>query len=208
MTSLEKLVSIASSPISQSPAVVDLDVSGRLGGQIRSLLRLRNGFYAFESALHVFPACRSGRHMTVRQWNSPDLWLAEYADLAEGAFFFAEDAFGNQFCIHDGRVCSFDAETGELSELADDVELWAGRVLEERNILTGYPLLHEWQKRNGAMPVGRRLMPKIPFVLGGDYSLTNLYSLGAISAMKSRGNLARQLKDFPDGTRVEFRVID
>jgi len=78
----------------------------------------------------------------------------------------------------------------------------------EYRALTGYPLLHEWQEKNGALPVGRRLMPKVPFVLGGDYSLAYLYSPAAVSAMKSRGNLARQLKGVPDGSQVEFRVIE
>jgi hypothetical protein len=211
MTSLEKLASIASATISRSAAVVDfveVDALGPLGGQIRSLLRRRNGFYAFESALHVFPATSSGREITLRQWNSSTLWRSEYGELAEGALFFAEDAFGNQFCVHEGRVCAFDAETGELSVLADDLEKWASRLLVEYRVLTGYPLLHEWQEKNGALPVGRRLMPKVPFVLGGDYSLANLYSLAAVSAMKSRGNLARQLKGVPDGAQVEFRVIE
>jgi hypothetical protein len=211
MTSLEKLASIASATISRSAAVVDfveVDALGPLGGQIRSLLRRRNGFYAFESALHVFPATSSGKEITLRQWNSSTLWRSEYGELAEGALFFAEDAFGNQYCVHEGHVCAFDAETGELSVLADDLEKWASRLLVEYRVLTGYPLLHEWQERNGALPVGRRLMPKVPFVLGGDYSLANLYSLTAVSAMRSRGNLARQLKGVPDGAQVEFRVID
>lgn len=211
MTSLEKLASIASATISRSAAVVDfvdVDALGPLGEQIRSLLRRRNGFYAFESALHVFPATSSGKEITLRQWNSSALWRSEYGELAEGALFFAEDAFGNQFCVHEGRVCAFDAETGELSVLADDLEKWASRLLVEYKVLTGYPLLHEWQEKNGALPAGRRLMPKVPFVLGGDYSLANLYSLAAVSAMKSRGNLARQIKGVPDGSQVEFRVIE
>jgi len=58
-----------------------------------------------------------------------------------------------------------------------------------------------------ALAMGSRLMPKIPFVLGGRYRVENLYSLGSASAMKSRGNLARQFKDLPDGAQVRFEVI-
>lgn len=212
MTSLEKLASIGSAQLSRSQAVVDFigeDALGLLGRQIKSLLRTRNGFYAFESALHVFPAGpASGRELTLRQWNAPDLWRFEYEELTQGAFFFAEDAFGNQFCAREGRVYSFDAETGELSAIADDLEGWARRLLEDYLELTGYPLLHQWQEKNGSLPVGTRLVPKRPFVLGGEYSLANLCSMGAVSAMKSRGNLARQIKDLPDGAGVEFRIIE
>jgi hypothetical protein len=69
-------------------------------------------------------------------------------------------------------------------------------------------LLHLWQEKNGALPIGARFMPKLPFVLGGKYSLDNLYALSAVSGMRSRGNLARQLKEVPDGARVEFRVVE
>ncbi len=75
------------------------------------------------------------------------------------------------------------------------------RILREYTVITGYPLLHEWQQKNGAIAVGWRLMPKIRFVLGGSYRLENLYALSTVSAMKTRGNLARQLKDLPDGAQ-------
>lgn len=213
MTSIEKLLSIGGAAISHQPAVVDFDELGDyapLGQQLDALLRQRNGFYAFESALHVFPAAthQEEKETNLSQWNSFKLWRFEYADLADRALFFAEDALGNQFCLHDARVRSFDAETGEMSDLADDLERWASQILKDYAVLTAYPLMHQWQTKNGALPVRKRLMPKTPFVLGGNYSLDNLYALDSVTAMRTRGNLARQLKDLPDGARVEFRVIE
>jgi hypothetical protein len=35
-------------------------------------------------------------------WNAPDAWVDSYEDLAKGSFF-AEDIFGNQFCIKRSR---------------------------------------------------------------------------------------------------------
>jgi hypothetical protein len=212
MTSIEKLLSISSAPLSDSPATIDfgeLGDYGVLGHDLLTMLKRRNGFVAFESALHVFPAAlEHGSGMTLREWNSFTLWRFEYGELADRTLFFAEDAFGNQFCLHNGHVCSFDAETGEMGPLANDLEGWAKRLLEKYNLLTGYPLLHKWQEKNGPLQTGCRLMPKIPFVLGGEYALANLYPLKAVSAMKSRGNLARQLKDLPDGSKVDFRLVE
>src|SRR5215467_2735322 len=160
MTSIEKLFSISSAPLSQRHEAIDFDELGDYGPpgqQLDGLLRQRNGFYAFESALHLFPAAphlEDGKEVALSHWNSFKLWRFEYGDLADRMLFFAEDAFGNQFCLHDGRVRSFDAETGELSHVADDLEGWARRVLAEYHVLTGYPLLHQWQQKNGALPVG------------------------------------------------------
>ncbi len=210
MKSLGKLLSISSAPISHHADVklgTEADF-GAIGEQLEDLLHTRNGFYAFESALHVFPGAVHENEITLSRWNSFELWRFEYGDLAEGALFFAEDAFGDQFCIYGENVCSFAAETGELKPFAESLESWAEHILKDYQVLTGYPLLHLWQEKNGSLPIGSRLMPKLPFVLGGEYSLDNLYALSAVSGMRSRGNLARQIKDVPDGSRVQFRLVE
>jgi len=211
MKSLDKLLSISSGPFGSETALVNLpalDAFRELGGQLKALLRCRNGFYAFESALHIFSAMSPGNEIDLNSWNSDGLWRFEYDDLAEGALFFAEDAFGNQFALQHSQICFFDAETGAFTKFSHDLEAWANRILEEYKVSTGYPLLHAWQQKNGGPAVGSRLMPKIPFVLGGSYTLENVYALTSVSAMKTRGNLARQLKGLPDGARVQFQVID
>lgn len=122
--------------------------------------------------------------------------------------FFAEDAFGNQFCIQNDAIATFDAETGAAEPLCRTIEEWAERVLSDFAYLTGYPLLHEWQATNGALENDTSLVPRIPFVLGGEYDLSNLVQMDAASGMRSRGNLARQIEDLPEGARIEFRIVN
>ena len=172
------------------------------------MLRLRNGFYAFEGALHVLPAGRQAMMMSLEEWNSADLWRYEYGYLAEGLTFFAEDALGNQFCLHEDEVLSFDAETGQTDLIGSSIEDWSSRMLFDYEFLTGFPLLHEWQVTHGRVPAGSRLLPVVPFVLGGEYSVSNLQVVDAVSGMRSRGDLARQLRDLPDGAQIEFKIID
>lgn len=185
-----------------------LERNGTLGRELHEMLKLKNGFYAFESTLHVFPIHGAQGAMTLDEWNEPNLWRHEYKTLADGMCFFSEDAFGNQFCIYDGRICSFDAETGDSKVIGKTFEDWAKRILADFEFLTGYPLAHEWQAQEGSLPIGMRLMPKIPFVLGGEYKVSNLYALRAVSVMRTCGNLARQIKDLPDGAQIEVRVIE
>ena len=211
MTSLEKLVSIGSPATGSKEVVINLeDFSsyGRLGDELLAMLNLKNGFYAFESALQIFPAAHFVQEMTLSRWNSHGLWKFEYRGLAEGKLFFAQEAFGNQFCIFQDQVWFFDAETGDMEFSADSINGWVDKILADYGMQTGYPLMRDWQKINGKIQASHRLMPKTPFVLGGEYALSNLYSLNAVSAMKSRGNLAKQIKDLPDGAQVEFKIID
>ncbi len=55
--------------------------------------------------------------------------------------------------------------------------------------------------------VGKRLLPKVPFILGGKFTVDNLYLLDSITGMKLRGDLARQIKNSPDGTKVTFKIV-
>jgi len=209
MKPLEKLLSISSAPISNHVDVKLAEGSfGEHGEQLEDLLHTRNGFYAFESALHVFPGAVAENEITLSRWNSFELWRYEYGDLAERALFFAEDAFGDQFCIYDRQVCSFSAETGDIKPLAQSFEGWAERILKDYSLLTGYPTLHLWQKQNGPLPAGSRLMTKLPFVLGGKCDLDNLYAISAVSGMRSRGNIARQIKDVPEGAQIRLRPVE
>jgi len=90
--------------------------------------------------------------------------------------------------------------------LAADIESWAQMVLNDYEVLTGYPLAHQWQKRNGPIAAGMRLLPKIPFVMGGEFSLDNLYVVNAIEGMRLRADIADKIKSLPNGTQVKYSL--
>lgn len=146
--------------------------------------------------------------MGLRRWNDDHLWRSGYGDLAEGHLFFAEDIFGCQFAIKNETVFSFDPETGESVALAETLEGWAAALLEDYEVNTGYPLAHDWQLHNGPLSDGTRLVPKRPFVLGGEFSVENLYALDSVKGMRLRAELAVQLRDLPEGATVNFTVVE
>lgn len=184
------------------------DIHG-LGSELCRILNQKNGFFAFESALRLFGTRTCEFSYGSYEWNSVGLWRFEYGGLiSEDVFFFAEDVFGGQFAIADGGVWCFDPETAEMSFLADSLESWAARILEETNLLTGFPVAHAWQVRNGALRPRNRLIPKLPFVVGGAFTIDNLYELDGAKAMRVRGNLARQIHSLPDGAKVDLRAVD
>ena len=210
MAFLEKLLAKSSAPIGEICEFTDpsfLLKQGKLGQSLLNLLTLRNGFCAFESALYVFPHS-SNRHISLYEWNQSNLWRNEYGQLGRDFLFFAQDAFANQYCLRDKQIWLFEVETGESNTITDSLEGWAKHILDNYKVLTGYPLLHEWQLLNGAINVGKRLLPKIPFVLGGKYTVDNLVDCNSVSVMKTMGNLAIQINDLPDGSKIEFKIID
>ncbi|WDU62104.1 DUF2625 family protein [Pseudomonas poae] len=209
MASLDKLLSNASSSLSEhEPEMLGQSrrLAGTLADQLLGMLCQRNGFYALESALHVFPTHSSQNEIGIGDWNESALWRSGYKGLADGCLFFAEDVFGGQFCIKDSKVYTFDPETGSLEYLADDIESWAQILLSDYEVLTGYPLAHQWQKQNGQLAAGKRLLPKVPFVLGGEFVLDNLYLADAVEGMRFRADIASQIKELPDGAQIRLNI--
>lgn len=210
--SLRKLIKVAGPPngpeVSATRLLADgLAVWGDCGAELARLLSSRNGFYAYESALLVRGSGNVPPPRDIAAWNARDAWLVQYDDFnLDPMFFFAEDSFGNQFAIASGQVVLFDPETGTSVEVAPTLEDWARIVLDDYAYYTGYPVAHDWQMQNGPLRPGTRLMPKIPFVCGGEFAASNLAPIEEREGMALRANLARQIRDLPDGATINFKI--
>jgi hypothetical protein len=208
-TSIAKLLSISSEPISGNAPELDNKIEILLDNLVKEfheILSVKNGFYAFESALHVFPSDNTHQFMDIARWNESSLWRSEYGEIIGEYLFFAEDIFGHQFLVFENKIHAFEPETGEIEEIANDFDTWAKLMLDEYNFRTGFSLAHEWQIKYGAIPQGERLLPKIPFVLGGEYSLDNLYLLDSVKGMRLRATLAHQINNLEDGAKIKWSI--
>ena len=97
---LNKLVSNASAALDTRPPSLGSglrDLAGAMADPLLDMLGLKNGFYAFESALHVLPSHSNEYEFGLDEWNSGALWRHEYGKMVDGCLFFAEDVFGGQF---------------------------------------------------------------------------------------------------------------
>lgn len=207
--SLDKLIEVASSPL--APSLQEAAQSCQFldsRSELRELLLVRNGFYAFESSLYVRPAFATDLHLGIVEWNSPTLWRCRYPDIPSEACFFAEDVFGGQFCDISSKIYRFDPETGEFEEHSPDLLEWASIILSDYDSEVGYPLAHEWQTTHGTLPPEHRLIPRVPFVLGGDYAAGNLLCLSTTRGMLRRSELAALIQDLPDGSTIQFSITD
>src|SRR5207247_2382604 len=130
---LEKLAGLGSAPLAPKSDLSDgqqwLPLSARHKDPLLYLLSLRNGFYAIESALHVFPFSMLDccNRQDLLRWNAPDLWKYAYSLDDDGLFCFAEDVFGYQCCVHEDRIGHFDPETGAVSDRCGSLDDWAAR---------------------------------------------------------------------------------
>jgi len=210
MTAIEELISMSGDALAPRPDTIPEFLDAYvLGASLFRMLQLKNGFYAFESALHVFPVT-SDPETGLQAWNDGSLWRGAYRDFAEGLLFFAEDIFQDQFCLSrkQDHLLRFHAETGRATFVADSLEAWARVILSNHKVETGWPLAHEWQAKNGPLPPGKRLMPKIPFFLGGEYKVENLWAGSPLEGMRFKADLVMQTRDLPEGAKVKFGLSE
>ena len=101
-------------------------------------------------------------------------------------------------------VLRFHGETGRTTLVADSLDAWAGVILSNHEVETGWPLAHGWLAKNGPLTPGKRLMPKTPFFLGGEYKVDNLWAGDPLEGMRFKANLAIQTRDLPEGAKVKL----
>ena len=203
MSALQNLLALSGPALAEGVSSVVLPTTP-LDAELRGLLAQRNGFYALDRALHVLPSVVDTSSLA--PWNDPASWRSDYSKLAEPFRFFAHDLFGNPFAFLGSEVVMFNAETGDHETVAKTLKGWAEALLSD-DYWSGSALATDWQVRYGELKEGQRLVPKIPFVMGGSYDLTNLYAGDAVESLRFRGSLAQQLRNIPDGTTVELSVI-
>ena len=177
---------------------------------LASLLEARNGLYAFHRALHVFPLHSNGQEQGLIEWNVPTVWRVGYPYPPASGVFFAENIFGSPFWTEGRHVCLMEDETGELNVYADSLEEWLYRVLNEDDAEIGTNLARNWSAAHAELLCGQRLAPKTPFLLqeqGSELALSSFYAANTLQLMRFRGDLATRLKDIPDGTKIQVKVI-
>jgi hypothetical protein len=170
------------------------------------LLRIKNGWFAFDRALHLFPLGKMVSGYALLPWNEPALWKHAYSGQVQSCLFFAEDIFGVQFGFHQKEIVRFDPESGTLERFAATLDEWAQRILEDSAVETGEPLAREWQAVHRSLQPTERLLPKQLFSFGGEYATSNLYAMDAARGMQLRGDIYQQIKDLPNGTHIKLVV--
>jgi len=210
---LSTLLGIASEPIVASKPSAEvmasfLKVWGEAGVHLGQVLCVKNGFWAYESSLLVRPLQNGSLPLGIVEWNRPELWKHVYGFEMDQILFFAEDAFGCQYCVINGEVGHFDPETGKIEILGKSLGLWAKIVTKDYEYRTGYPLAHAWQVRHQSLQPGCRLIPNIPFVLGGKYELENLHVGDDVEGMVFRASIAAQIRDVPDDSQVVINLVN
>ncbi len=206
MGALETLLGRARGPMGP-PVEVDFGRPEPAWTELAAALTASNGFFACNAGVQVFRVGDDGWGPDLSAWNVKETWKDAYQGLADDVFCFGQDLFGTQFAI-DGtqQIVTVDAETGDRAVLGSDLESWAAWILADPDGHGAAGLARAWQDANGPLEPDQRLIPRQFFVTGGSYDFDNLKVVDAVTAMRIRGPIARQVHDLPDGAQLRISV--
>ena len=122
-----------------------------------------------------------------------------------------QNAFGN-LLVEDqsGRYWRICPEELSCTVIADSSQQFKQLELDQdfRMDWEMSKLVSEAKARLGEPGEGRCFCLKIPGVLGGEYSIDNIGHISLEELIRASGDIAQKIEGLPDGTQVEFKVVD
>lgn len=163
------------------------------------------GFY-YSDALHFYGGSNEFSFHSLKSMN--ELIKNLYGDICKDLTFIGEDVFGNQFCYNiNSYFFMFNIESGELTELSFGFDDFIKKIKEDSDYLTGESMLTINIENIGNLSSGYRYCPKLPFILGGEYSSENLVLKTYIENLEFSSSIYHQIKDLPDGSDFEIKIV-
>ena len=180
-------------------------VLARLPEALARLLQQLNGFVAYAGGLHVRGVCAAPEwHSLQGAWEGPRALHALYPAVAVTDVPFAQDFSGDQLVLREGVVHRLDAEQGTLQSLG--LDLW-GFLHAARQDPLGFlrlePMQALWQQGQQLAP-GQLLSVWPPFMVQAERR--SWRAVPAVQHLTFLAELAKKLKDAPEGTTVRFDV--
>ena len=169
------------------------------------MVESENGGFFWQQSLHIYGYSQLQDFHDIENVNL--LLKKEYGNIVGGLIAFAQGVFGNQFCfdVESRSIVFLDIETGARDVLTTSFLKWVDILHDRLEYFTGVNVLEQWLWDN-RLEFNQRLCPKVPFVMGGEFKVDNLYASGYPDSIKAYANIAKQVYNLPDGTSVKLNI--
>jgi hypothetical protein len=187
------------------PAIDDPKLLENLPTELAELLQQTNGFIQYDGGLHVRGACHAPAWHSLRDaWLGADAFHRLYPDVTADDVPFAEDSLGDQFLLRDDIVWRLFAETGEMESLEAPLDEFLESVQKDPvEELALHPLM-QFQEDGGKLPPGKLLAAYPPFCSEESADGVSLAAVPSAERRRALADLARQIRELPDGGELPF----
>ena len=189
----------------RGPPIDDVEIMGRLTGELRDLLKQVNGYVAYHGGLHLRGACREPAWHSLRAaWDGDQAIHRLFPGVRPDDVPFAQDALGDQYLLRGGIVHRLWAETGEMESTGRDLAAFdAGHRADPLEFLGLHPL-HAFRQGGGELHPGMLMQMYPPFCANHDQPRC-FSAVPSAEAIAYLSTLARQLAELPEGST--FRIV-
>ncbi|OOF12838.1 DUF1851 domain-containing protein [Salinivibrio sp. PR919] len=122
-----------------------------------------------------------------------------------------ENDFGNLMIEDaDGKYWRLSPEDVYCEVVANDRDE-LDRLSQDQDFLEDWymqALVEQAKESLGELSEGRKYCLVIPGALGGEYGISNIKTAPLVELVRFSGDLAKQIKDLPDGAEIQLRVVD
>lgn len=185
----------------KGPEIEDPKILRDVPEELYQLLRQVNGFILRQGALHVRGGCIVPEwHSLRRVWRGEQAFHEAYQEVRPDDVPFAQDLFGDQFFLRRGVVWRLFAESGEMEETSESLGEFMAHVNEDIEAFLNVG--------DARVEPGQLMLAYPPFCLEGPASKSTLSAVSTLEVIAFHANIARQLKDVPEGAKIEFKVED
>ncbi|HZX59363.1 MAG TPA: SMI1/KNR4 family protein [Mucilaginibacter sp.] len=163
-----------------------------------------NGGFFYKNSIHIYSITLTPYFNSFFRVN--EVIKKEYINILDNEIFFGQELFGNQFGFSSNGIIFFNIETGERTIIGKTFSDWIDVIDSDIEYYSGINVMEAWVQLNGKLNNEQRLCPKIPFIVGGNYEIENLYSQPFPDYITSNANIANQIYGLPDGTPIRLKI--
>jgi hypothetical protein len=187
------------------PTVDDFEILERIPRAYGDLLKVANGYVAYRGGLHVRGACLLPEWHSLRAaWFGEDAIHRLFPEVSPEDVPFAEDALGDQFVIRRDVVWKLSAETGAITSTNLRLHEFDEAVRADPDQFLELGPLNQFHSEGGGLEPGQLLSVYPPFVFKESAKGVSLKAVSTLERRRYLSDLARQLRDVPDGASVRF----
>jgi hypothetical protein len=189
------------------PAFDDAALLNELPRELAALLLEENGFVAVRGGFHVRGAClEPAWHSLRRAWLGPESIASLYPAVAPSDIPFAQDVVGDQFLLRNGLVCRLSAESGDVEPLDIALGEFLARAAKDPLEFLSLGPLVAFEDTGGRLSPGQLVNVYPPFIV--DAATPRSYrAVPADQQVRAMARLAQEIRDLPDGARVQIKIV-
>jgi hypothetical protein len=187
--------------------VTDPEIFDAVPREYQYFLGRMNGCILFDGGLHIRGAVQSPEWHSLRKVWRGDVALCKlFPAVKESDVPFAQDCLGDQFFLRSGVVHELHAESGDLASLEMGLEVFLDSARADPvEFLSLQPLL-KFMAEGGRMKPGQLLNAYPPYIMKESGSGVSLKAISMLEQISFLADLARQLRDVPEGSKVKIIV--